>query len=562
MEHTTVLTRSLSLDLEVGANRRGAVSGAGWLYALPRLRFRRVVCVGAPSPAALAGLARATTDLLVIDRSAKARARVERQGAIAGWPAVVQVAADDRALAVGRAPDLLVVSPGRGVDRALVERMAGRLAADGITYHPDGYQDAVRTSRGDGGATLVLDVRPGRGEARSIVPEADVAMQSTMRRLGLEGRWIPERPLFDKGVRRLPEQVRRMASGRANRRSFVLGPQESVSPDVPAYVRSIAGDAGRDVAGWGWGVAARGDYDSQKVLLLLRPPGSDEPSAVVKITRSEAHGARLENEADILAHLTTLPIASGRAPVPWFSGHHGGRVLLGESMVEGAAFGTRARWTPDCPFLADATAWLTELGAATRVPTAPAAIADALLVLLDRYDRVYRPVAAEHAALRERFEGLGRIGGTVPTVLQHGDPGTWNLVVDEADRTVFLDWESAELDGLPLWDLLYFARSYVVAASRRSGLRDRLDAASRHLLDASPLGDRVAAIVDDYRARVGVPGEAVEALLYGCWVHRSLKEAGRMDPARVDQGQFVRLVRRMLARPDAPTLARMTGHTA
>ena len=110
-----------------------------------------------------------------------------------------------------------------------------------------------------------------------------------------------------------------------------------------------------------------------------------------------------------------------------------------------------------------------------------------------------------------------------------------------------------------MWDLLYFLRSYAVATSRRSGVRDRLEAASRHLLDGSPLGDRIVELVAAYRDRIGLPSDATEALIYGCWVHRSIKEASRMAPERLAEGQFVRLIRRMLAQPDAPILARLTA---
>jgi hypothetical protein len=142
-------------------------------------------------------------------------------------------------------------------------------------------------------------------------------------------------------------------------------------------------------------------------------------------------------------------------------------------------------------------------------------------------------------------------------VNQHGDPGTWNLLVDPAGQTMFLDWEAAETDGMPLWDLLYLFRSYAVTVSRRAGVRDRLDGAARHMLDGSPLADRLVRAVGAYRVAVGLPVEAIEPLLYGCWVHRAIKESTRLQAGRLQDGQFVRLIRLMLERPRAPTLARL-----
>jgi hypothetical protein len=49
----------------------------------------------------------------------------------------------------------------------------------------------------------------------------------------------------------------------------------------------------------------------------------------------------------------------------------------------------------------------------------------------------------------------------VPAVLQHNDPGCWNIIVDGA-RFTAVDWESARRHGFPLWDLLYFLTDALV----------------------------------------------------------------------------------------------------
>lgn len=559
MSTTRVLSRSLEVEFEVGSNRRGAVSGAGWLYALPHLGFGRVVCIGAPSAATVATLAKSASVLEVVEPSARARGRIDAQARQAGW-AGVRTVVDEASLGAEPTVDLLVVAEGRaGRDVALVAQVMGRLGPGGLAVLPAPVAAAAPRPKGQVSATLELALTPARGEVRAAVPAADLAMRATLRRLGLEGRWVPADRLASRVVQRLPSFLAGALGGRGNRAVVIVGGPADVRADVPTYIRDIAANAGRDLSGWGWGVAARGDYDSQKVLVLLRPPSFAEPTGLVKVTRSEVHRARLENEARALDRLAGLPAAAGRAPRPWFNGEHAGRVLLGASFIDGVAFTSRARWQPECPHLADAAGWLTELGAATATPVPAGVVADALLSLLDRYERAYRPTSGELAGLRQRFETVRRIPEPIPAVLQHGDPGIWNLLIDATGRTVFLDWEAAEPDGLPLWDLLYLVRSYAVATSRRAGVRDRLEAASRHLLDASPLGERIIDLVQGYGARVGLPTAAVEALIYGCWVHRSLKESTRMAPERLADGQFVRLIRRMLAQPDAPTLARLAG---
>ena len=380
-------------------------------------------------------------------------------------------------------------------------------------------------------------------------------MRDAIERLGLAGT-IANRPRFAAIERRVRRFVRVPWPGPA-RTATIVGPPVQADGGVPAYIAAAAAAAGRDLDGWGWAVAARGDYDSQKVLVLLRPGREGAPTGVVKVTRSAAHASRLENEHRALVRLESLPVAAGRVPRPWFAGRHAGRFLLGESLLDGVPFASRATWREDCPHLDDALGWLTAYGATTRHEVPAAAVAEALLTLVDRYSDIYRPSDEEIGTLRRGFERLGALGSSLPVVNQHGDPGTWNLLVDPAGRTMFLDWEAAETDGLPLWDLLYLFRSYAVAVSRRAGVRDRLDGAARHMLDGSPLADRLVQAVHEYRIAVGLPFEAIEPLLYGCWVHRAIKESTRLQAGRVQDGQFVRLIRLMLERPRAPTLARL-----
>ena len=572
----TVLARTMALEAEVGSNLRGEMSGAGWLYALPRLGFRTAVCVGTPPDGTLTALVRSAGEVVVIDPSSRRRSRTERLASRRGWTALRTQGGlgdgdrqpdDDAGI---HEPDLVVATGRlRGEPRRIAERLIGHLAPDGVAVLLSGPRGL-----GPSSAARRVALTPARGEVRSVVPADDAAMRATIHRLGLEGTILvrPRPARVERAVRRLVP----FPWSRLDRSGILIGGRDvdldgetkpgatrpgeagaDAGPAVPAYVREMAAAAGRDLTGWRWGVAARGDYDTQKVLVLLTPPGATDPTGVVKVTRSAAHAARLENEAVALAGLAAVPEGRERAPQPWFSGRHAGRALLGESFIEAVPFAQRAHWDADCPQLDDALGWLTALGAATRRDVAPRTIAATLGVLLDRYVATYAPSPEETAALSAQFEALAAIDAPLPTVLQHGDPGIWNLVVDEDGRTVFLDWESAEPDGLPLWDLLYCFRSYAAAASRRSGARDRIEAAGQVLLDGTPLSERLIAAVAAYRDAVGLPVEAVEPLIYACWLHRSLKEATRLSASRLAQGTYVRLVRRMIARPDAPVLMRL-----
>jgi hypothetical protein len=408
----------------------------------------------------------------------------------------------------------------------------------------------------EGRTRLELQRWPSRGEVRALVPAGATVDRDALRRLGM---LTVTETTFTRGqVARVERWIRRrLPRGRLWGRIVVLGADPAASTSPPRYIRELAASAGRDLTGWGWAVANRGDYDSQKVLVLLREPGAGEPSGVVKITRSSVHAARLRNEEATLADIGTLPIAAGRVPHTWFAGTHGGRAIVGESLLRGVPFTRRATYEADDPLLADALGWLTDLAAATARPVPAADVAATLGRLLGRYERVYEPAADERAVLHAQIDRLAAVHDPIPLVRQHGDPGIWNLLADPDGRTVFLDWEASEVNGLPLWDSLHLFRTYAVAASRRRGTRDWVAAARRHLLAASPLADRLVETVDAYCERIGVPRDAIEALTYGCWIHRSLKEANRLPQERLAHGRLVRLIRAMLAEPDAPTLGRL-----
>jgi hypothetical protein len=104
-------------------------------------------------------------------------------------------------------------------------------------------------------------------------------------------------------------------------------------------------------------------------------------------------------------------------------------------------------------------------------------------------------------------------------------------------RVVFLDWEGAEEQGMPLWDLLYFLRSYVLLGRVR-GLQRRLETFATAFLTDSEQSRWVRQVVDQYCTRVGLHPSLVEPLFYTCWMHRALKEAPRLLPDQLSSGRF------------------------
>jgi len=88
--------------------------------------------------------------------------------------------------------------------------------------------------------------------------------------------------------------------------------------------------------------------------------------------------------------------------------------------------------------------------------------------------------------------------------LVHGDFAAWNLL-ERRGRLGIVDWEQAQFDGLPFWDLWYYSVQAAVI-SRSTGALQRVRAAIR---GKGPLGD----ILSRYAARLHIPSDLAPHVL-------------------------------------------------
>jgi aminoglycoside phosphotransferase len=315
----------------------------------------------------------------------------------------------------------------------------------------------------------------------------------------------------------------------------------------PAYIREIAAPFGLDLSGCRLGLAAPAGYASRKTVMFLFREEEREPELVVKLARDPRQNSRLENEWRALHWLSAAQV-TGDVPRPAFFGHHAGLAILGESAVRGTPFRETTSGTHDCPLARSALDWLFELGrvtahAAPSGDDAGPAIAD----LAERFTALYQLTREQQAALRRHVDALAQAGASIPVVLQHGDPGAWNLLVAAGGAPAFIDWEAGERHGMPLWDAFYFVRSFGVTVARRRGRTSRLGAVRRELLADGPLRHALRAAAARHCADIGLDRSLVEPLFVTCWMHRALKEATRLSPTRLDSGHYVNLLRLCLS---------------
>lgn len=607
LEPTPLLETTLATDFVPGTNVRWQVTGGNWTFLLPSLEIERTVCFGDPTPATLATLERVSrsVEVVAMDRG--------HGGAlpVAGGADLVVVA--DAALSrrlqrdSARLADALrLLRPGGRLYFEAHGRPGGIPSLD-VAASRNGHHRPHQGSPAVDGEAFWLT--PLAGEMHTAVPLADrltvdyflrhalysLSSAALKRDVAAWLRWLTRRgrrsgpksptanaaPGDDGGGRpapaaaavlgRLAERAEHWLSRRRllMRRFGVLVGTSTVPADVdvprpygspPAYLRDIARAAGVDIGPMRWGLSARGAYSSRKVLVFLFAGDEPDPTYIVKMTRDPALNPRLENERRALAMLRDRGVGDDATlPRLVFHGRHGGLAIVGETIIQGVPFRARTRHTADCPYAAAAVDWLVDLGARTVDPSAttPADASRVLAELLGRFAAIYPLTPVERAFLDDQVAVVARHPGPFPTVCQHGDPGTWNLVATPDRRVAFLDWEAFEARGMPLWDLFYFLRSFGVGVARAQGTPDALAGFAAQFLEETPVGAMAARAVTRARAAVGVSGDLVAPLFHFCWLHRGLKEATRLPAERLAQGHYFRLLRLGIERRAEPVLARL-----
>jgi hypothetical protein len=582
-----MIETTLRTSFVPGTNVRGDIAGANWTFLLPSMEIDHAICLGAPSAEALATLARIAKRVTIVAKGTGRRA-------VRDWLHANRVrhvaVVGPRELAGQPPADLLWV----------IERDG--LAIDGLVA-PGGsvYEEGRSPAR----AGLALLLTPLGSEARTAVPLADTETIRWFARNGLH------RPTLDLhqlkrliGVRQRPNAVEipdvtdsdggavepAAAAGRSSfaRRlartllavaggaetSIHRGPRlralfgrratlscaESADAGPPRWLRELARSRGVDIAGCRWGLAAHGQYSSRKVLFYLwdHDAGDAAPRWVVKLTRNPQLNGRIENLVRALDALHRIPGVDARAvPEAAFHGEHAGLAVVAETAMEGAPFAARSRWNVECPAAANAIAWLVDLAAGTVTRVAAVKAASALRDLFDQFTGVYELRDDERAFLQERIDAAAIAAPVFPLVFQHGDPGTWNLLANDAGQVVFLDWEAAEPTGIPLWDLFYFARSFAVGCGRKRGLADSLAAIDGEMLSDAPVGRMLANAVHRYCERTGLHPAFVEPLFHTCWMHRALKESTRLTRHRLAKGHYLAMLRLGISRRDTPAMRRL-----
>jgi hypothetical protein len=558
-----VLDTTLATRFVPGTNLQGKVPGGGWRFLLPDLAVDRVICLGSPSADMIAELAAIGQQVELHIRLPLLRRAADMVRATGLGNVRVRVLGEGPLRAGGGTQVVVVAGSSRRMlrDGAVRRALSTLLAGGGLVWMEGGWPrgtgliKAVRRL----GTAQAFWIAPPWGPPRTAVPLGDRDTIEHFRRGGLVSPPFSSRVL---GRAWRMARGNRVLGGTMWRHGLLLGQADEALPPPPRYLSRLAEEAGIRLDGLRWGLSDPAGYSSRKVRFHLLEPGTGQTAYVVKLARLPEFNARLENEWSALTLLRDRGIGDPETvPRPAFAGTCGGLAVVGETGIEGESLDRPAHASVDSPAARAGAEFLVELGAATANPAAstPATVAEGLEQLFESFVAIYGLESWHREFLRGEIAAIAESDEPFPVVFQHGDPGMWNAAVTPTGRVAFLDWEAAEPEGMPLWDLFYFMRSYGVAVARRSGVRDWLKGFAREFLSDSRRSRLQIELAERLCGRIGLSRRLVGPLFFTCWMHRALKEATRLPVSAVERGHFVGLLRMCIDERDAPPLRRLIG---
>lgn len=562
-----MLENTLSTDFIPGTNLTGGLARASWRFLLPNLELDRIVCFGVPAAATLNVLATMGKEMLVLSTNAPQldtlRKEVESQNIT-----LTHVTDFTRLPLPDRSVSLVFLAGKKELANLLLDsvfpaELDRLLKEDGAIYFEvkNLSERSVARQMMQNLAALGFKARrefwltPFKGELRTAFP-LDDRMSKYLFTNTLYGRSPKKRALSRAGAMLCQAGLlRRLVPRRALFVQRAVAPVEKQTP--PQYMILLAKKQGVDLSGMSCGLSARGKFNANKNIFYLFDAKGEKAKAVVKMTRAPELNKRLENEYRVLANLHQQGFAAkGTYPEPLFFGIHAGLAVLGQMAVYGEPFRSRTKATIDCPIANDALNWIVKLGIASSNMAAAtsAEVVAALMKLYRRFAEIYPLSNLEADFLVEQIKTIGRVSKKFPLVFQHGDPGTWNMLVSPENRVIVIDWEAGEPEGMPLWDLFYFLRTYGSWMSRAQSKKNPLQSFSQNFLEFSPLHELLLTALKRYCDGVGLGADLISPLFYTCWMHRALKESTRLQKDALTKGTFFTLLRHCIEHRNSAAL--------
>lgn len=448
----------------------------------------------------------------------------------------------------------LVYGPVMPVSNADDVRRVVAAAAPGawlcLEFASGGAREIHRTVASAGAKDIALYVPwPTASRPRAWIPAGD-ALTAAHVIASLRGRGFARRAL--RRAERAAWRLRfRFGLGLVTRAicRAAGAPQARGGHPVPVGLQLPETVAGAIDAGWEeWGLGVRpasyrttlitgGSRDVNKVVALVFAGAGRRPSLAVKFARVSDAVPGLKREAQALARLEGRPggpvVGAPRLLLEVPTVAH----ALVESYVAGVPMTTQLTSRTFGELAMRATEWLCRLDDGTTRAGPEDWWPRIVEPTLERFGREFGRIA-DPALVRESTDRLRALGG-LPVVPEQRDFAPWNLRLDARGRLGVLDWESAEPDGLPALDLVYFL-AYLAFDLENAITSGRPLETYRSLFDGrTPIGAVATECMARYAAELALRDADLVALRLLTWLvhtpsdHRRL-EAAADGPPRPD----------------------------
>jgi aminoglycoside phosphotransferase len=293
---------------------------------------------------------------------------------------------------------------------------------------------------------------------------------------------------------------------------------------------------------------------SRHVIVLVLDEDSRAPTLVAKIPRLRGDAWGVEREATVLRTLEQREAGEeGSVPrVLALEDFFGYRLLL-ETALTGHPMNTSFVRSQPKPAIGAVTKWLSTLAASEpgTSPTESSSFERLIRRPLETFARRFEAMDPEPVLIQRTLEITDPLKADVPDVIEHGDISHPNLLWLGDGRVGVIDWELAELRGMPLHDLSFFLVYAAVARTRAGTVAERVSAFHDAFLGHSPWA---RAYLNAYCRQVGLESSHVPALIVATWARYTAKILPRLsDQASVESAPLS---------PGLKTLVRTHPHYA
>jgi hypothetical protein len=404
-----------------------------------------------------------------------------------------------------------------------------------------------------GGVCYIEWPRPGPGGRRRLAamlrtagfeqPRSYLAWRSARR----ASVWLPlESPSAARYFERELHARTRRPVARVLRTLVTLGGRAGIAGTLSTVARkpgpgdelpepALFGIIRRDWARWGF----PGKPEALSLMLLTGGPRSlskvagfvftdadSGPRLVVKMARAPGAAPGLMREARILRALEAS-CAGGplRMPRVIFSVDDHTLVAVGETALRGVPLLSLLNRRNYRALALQATDWMIRLALCSRQSGAPAA-GRVVAEEWAQFERTFGHVLSARQ-LADARRVLSQLDG-VHSVCEHRDFSPWNVFLAPDRQLAVLDWESAEMAGVPALDLLYFL-VYLGAGLGGKITADGVLGASREAHDpATFTGAVYRECLGRYADGIGLDPGCLPALRLLLWLIHARSERARL----------------------------------